>query len=129
MPVGWVWVSTKHSRSTVRSLELVSVDKFPKYSGKSAISYPESSGFLSGATAATNRWPKNLRTLGTRLVKAVKARKRKKNGGKKGGLVQTHPQVFNNSRCPRALSKMAFFKDLPLNYDSRWQRRAELAER
>ena len=38
--------------------------------------------FLTGATPGTNRWPKNLRTLGTRLVKAVKARKRKKNGGK-----------------------------------------------
>ena len=30
-----VWVSTKHGRFTVRSLELVSVDKFPEYSGES----------------------------------------------------------------------------------------------
>ena len=46
-----------------------------------------------------------------------------------GGLVQSHPQVLPHFRCAEAQSKMAFFKDFPMNHDFRLQRRAELAER
>ena len=54
---------------------------------------------------------------------------KKKVESAKGGLVQSHPQVLSHFQCPEARSKVAFFKDFPMNYDFRLQGRAELAER